>query len=225
MNKYKIELHSHTAESSRCGSIEAVKAVKMYYQAGYSALVITDHYYTRLFEKISNLNWKEQLEKYLKGYRKAKRTAQDLDFEVFLGLEIKFTEDPNEYLVYGLKEDYLLNNPYLNQLSLKEFRAKTVKDDQQILVFQAHPFRKNMKPAADELLDGLEVYNGNPRHNSRNYKALEYARKHNLKMISGSDFHENEDLAQGGISTQIKLKDISDLLEVLKLDNYKLIKS
>jgi len=55
MSKYKIELHSHSAESSRCGLIEAAEVVKKYKEAGYSALVLTDHYYAHFFDKISNL--------------------------------------------------------------------------------------------------------------------------------------------------------------------------
>lgn len=101
LNNFKIELHAHSSESSRCGSIGAAELVKNYKEAGYSALVLTDHYYARLFDKISDLSWEKQLEKYLKGYKKAKKAADKLDFKIFLGIEIKFDNDPNEYLIYG----------------------------------------------------------------------------------------------------------------------------
>ena len=103
----KIELHAHSAESSPCGSVAAEEVVKKYKEDGYSALVLTDHYYARLFDKISDLNWKEQLKKYLKGYKTAEKAAQNLNFKIFLGIEIKFNDEPNEYLVYGLNQEFL----------------------------------------------------------------------------------------------------------------------
>jgi len=225
MSGYKIELHAHSAESSRCGSIRAEEVVEKYQKAGYSALVLTDHYYARFFDKISHLNWEKQLQKYLKGYNSASKAAQDLNFRVFLGIEIKFNDDPNEYLVYGLNEDFLLKHPNLHQLSLKEFKILISKQKEKILIFQAHPFRPGMAPAAIELLDGLEVYNGNRRHDSQNDRAFSYAAEHKFKMLSGSDFHEYEDLARGGIAADKLPSKISELCLLLKSGSYKLIKN
>jgi len=221
----KIELHAHSFESSRCGSIKAETAVKKYYDAGYKVLVLTDHYYARFFEKISDLSWDKQLAKYLKGYKTAKKAAENLNFAVLLGIEIKFIDDPNEYLIYGLNEDFLLKNPNLHRLSLAELKILSAKQKQSILVFQAHPFRQGMAPASEQLLDGLEVYNGNPRHDSQNNKALSYAEKNNLKMISGSDFHEYEDLARGGIAAAERPSKMGDLIALLKKGDYELIQS
>jgi predicted metal-dependent phosphoesterase TrpH len=225
MRNGKIELHAHSAESSRCGSIGAAETVNKYYEAGYQVLVLTDHYYARFFDKINNLSWENQLEKYLMGYHKAVKAAENLDFKVFLGIEIKFNDDPNEYLVYGLKEEFLKKNPNLHQLSLAEFKALTAAQNKEFLIYQAHPYRPGMKPAADQLLDGLEVYNGNPRHDSQNDKALSHAEKQNLKMISGSDFHEYEDLARGGIAAEEIPANISELILLLKSGDYKLIRN
>ncbi|MFN2341636.1 MAG: PHP domain-containing protein [Halanaerobium sp.] len=223
--RYKIELHAHSAESSRCGSIGAAETVKKYYESGYQVLVLTDHYYARFFDKISNLSWKKQLQKYLRGYYTASKAAQKLEFKVFLGIEIKFNNDPNEYLIYGLNEEFLLKHPRLHQLSLEEFKNLISDHKEGILIFQAHPFRPGMAPEAVELLDGLEVYNGNRRHDSKNARAFSYAAEHNLKMVSGSDFHEDEDLARGGIAADQLPAKISELCFLLKSGDYKLIKN
>lgn len=225
MAKFKIELHAHSAESSRCGSIGAEDVIKKYDKAGFNALVLTDHYYARFFDKLTNLSWKKQIEKYLKGYKTACQAAKNLNFKVFLGLEIKFNDDPNEYLIYGLKEDFLINHPNLHRLSLEEFRTLTIDQNEEILIYQAHPFRPGMAPAAANLLDGLEVYNGNPRHNSKNDKAFSYAEEHDLNMISGSDFHEIEDLGRGGLAADKLPAALSDLCSLLRSGNYKLIKN
>lgn len=42
--KYKYELHCHTDEVSLCGKVPAGEIAEMYRQAGYSGIVITDHY-------------------------------------------------------------------------------------------------------------------------------------------------------------------------------------
>lgn len=225
MKNGKIELHAHSSESSRCGSIGAEEVVKKYYEAGYQALVLTDHYYARFFDELQNLSWENQLEKYLKGYKTAVKAAENLNFEVFLGIEIKFNDDPNEYLVYGFNENFLLDNPNLHHLSLTEFKTLTAAQKEEILIFQAHPFRPGMAPAADEFLDGLEVYNGNLRHDSQNEKAFNYAEEHNLKMISGSDFHEYEDLARGGIAAAEIPAKMSELISLLKNGDYDLIQT
>ena len=76
---------------------------------------------------------------------------------------------------------------------LKSIRADGLK------VFQAHPFRNNMRVTDPGLLDGIEIHNGHYDHNSRNEFAYMWAKHYGLTGISGSDFHEIEDLARGGI--------------------------
>ena len=57
------------------------------------------------------------------------------------------------------------------------------------------------RPAAyrTHSLDGVEVLNLNPRHDSRNDRAEEYAALHGLLRTGGSDCHRSEDIAAGGI--------------------------
>lgn len=72
-------------------------------------------------------------------------------------------------------------------------------ESKNIIIIQAHPFRTNMIVASSEDIHGVEIYNGNCRHGSGNELALAYAKKHSLMMSSGSDFHEPENLARGGM--------------------------
>lgn len=223
MNNYKIELHAHTAETSRCGLVTAAELVEKYSKAGYSTVVLTDHYYERFFKKFNQQNWAEKLAAYLSGYQAACQAADKINLNVLLGVEIRFIDQKNEYLIYGLTVDFLRENPELHKKSLFELRKLLDHQLESALIFQAHPYRKGMKPAAVELLDGLEVYNGNPRHNSHNHQALAFARDNDLKMISGSDFHQIEDLGRGGIITKNEIKTSKDLVKVLKMNNYQLI--
>ena len=61
----------------------------------------------------------------------------------------------------------------------------------------------------------MEVYNGNPRHNSHNDRALEYAEKYVLRQLSGSDFHHPEDLARGGVILPEAPENISGFKKLL----------
>ena len=116
---------------------------------------------------------------------------------VLLGMEITFEESYNDYLVYGIDEQFLFSHPNLYKKSLKEFRK--IADKYGLFVAQAHPFRPYMKEVKPKFLDGMEVFNGNPRHDSHNDMAEAYAQKKKLRPLSGSDFHHMDDLARGGI--------------------------
>ena len=105
--------------------------------------------------------------------------------------------------------------PFPTVSSLKAFRELTV--GKGIIIIQAHPFRPYMVPAPPSLIDGVETYNGNPRHNSSNHLAMQYARDNGLKILSGSDFHQRQDAARGGIITGERIR-LDDFANVVKQD-------
>ena len=94
--------------------------------------------------------------------------------------------------------------------------TKEIANHYEILIFQAHPFRPGVTPVAPGLIDGIEVYNGNPRHNSHNDRALAFAKKHNLLKISGSDFHRINDVGRGGIILPGKISSSQELVSFFK---------
>lgn len=216
MGCFKIDMHVHTAEVSPCGKVAAAEVVRLYKEAGYDGIVITDHYYDGFFEEFQGLPWEEQIEHYLAGYREALRVGRRIGLQVILGMELRFTENANDYLVYGIDEDFLRSLPRLFEYNLTQLQH--FKKDQDILIYQAHPFRRGIVAADPLLLDGIEVFNGNPRHDSRNDLAHQYALQNNLKMISGSDFHQKEDLARGGIGIPEKAATPAELVNILKQD-------
>ncbi len=217
MTIYKYDLHIHTSEVSGCGKIKSKDIVKMYKDIGYDGLVITDHYYEGFFENIKDSSWNKKAEDFLIGYRTAHEEAQKLNLKIFLGMELRFSGSENDYLVYGIDENFLLNNPELYKLSLEKF--KELIKDKEIVIYQAHPFRTNCFSVDPQLLNGVEVYNGNQRANSYNNQSYESAKKNNLLMVSGSDFHEKEDLATGGIITNERINDNKELVKILKNTN------
>jgi len=216
MTAYKYDTHVHTSEVSYCGKVPAEEAVRLYKDAGYDGIVITDHFFDLYFEALGDISWNEKIDCYLEGYRTACEAGKAIGLKVLLGMEIRFPENINDYLVFGIDEEFLRKNRELYRLGLRKFRALT--KDKGIMIFQAHPFRSGMVLAPPELLDGIEVYNGNPRHDSRNDMAYGYEQKNGLLMSSGSDFHHTVDLARGGIITSERINDSRDLVDVIRND-------
>ncbi len=217
---FKYDTHVHTSETSRCGRVPARETVRLYRDAGYDGIIITDHFCTPFFDSISG-DWKSKVDQYLDGYRKALDEGNKSGLKVFLGMEILFDENLNDYLIYGFEESFLYENPGLCSLGLKKF-SDFIKGTQ-IKIVQAHPFRRYITPADPSLLHGVEVYNGNPRHDSQNHLALQLANRHKLSKTSGSDFHQTEDIARGGMESQYPLKNMGDFIKLLNDGSFRLI--
>ncbi len=218
---FRFDTHVHTSEVSPCGQISAEDTVKFYVCAGFSGICITDHYYRKSFDTWNSRDWNDTAEKYLSGYRAARKAGARKNLDVLLGAEIMFDGSPNEYLLYGVTEEFILRNPRLYEYPMKDFWALAKKND--ILIYQAHPFRKNLTREDPRFLDGVEVINGNLRHESHNEQALEFARVRELPGLGGSDCHKPEDVGKSGIITKERIRDMDALKAVLRAGAYEMI--
>ncbi len=221
----KIELHAHTCQVSPCSHVRAQRMIDLYTEKGYGAVVVTDHYGKWIMDRAKISDADEFTEYFLGGFRAAKRRALHTNGAVaaLLGAEINLLEGPNDYLLYGVEEDFFYENPLLFRLSLKKLRLLCEKEG--AILVQAHPYRGYCSPADPLLLDGLEAYNGNPRQKNNNDMAYEMASQYGLIMTSGSDFHEEEDAARGGIETKASIFDSQGLARTLRDGKYSLITS
>lgn len=221
MTEWCYDLHVHTAEVSVCGHLTAHEVVRLSAAAGYAGLVITDHYYDGFFQKQAGKPWKDQVHAYLAGYSAALQAARGLDFSVLLGAEMRFGDDPSDYLVYGIDEEFLLSYPHAYRRDVGWLAAET--SGSGIRIFQAHPFRRRKTIVTLESLHGLEVINGNPRHDSRNEEAWAVAAANDMAMISGSDVHQYEDIGRGGICAAGPVRSNRELVEVLDAGRLRLL--
>jgi len=207
--QYKYEIHCHTSEVSSCGKVSAEDVVKTHYNAGFTGVAITDHYYKGFFDKLGDIAWNEKIDKYLEGYRTAKKTAEALGMDLVLGMELRFIENSNDYLVYGITEELLYNYPELYNMTPETFYEFVKEHD--LVIYQAHPSRKGLTRANPKYLTGVEVVNGNARHNSRNDRSLEFAEENSLRRCTGSDFHQPEDLDRACMVLDERVKDSIEL--------------
>ncbi|MBE6936563.1 MAG: NUDIX domain-containing protein [Ruminococcaceae bacterium] len=180
---HRIELHAHTSPVSPCSEVTAREVMETYYRLGYSAVTITNHFTHR-----EDMTTEDYVDWYLADFEAARRHGEEIGIRVYLGAEIRFDENHNDYLIYGvdarmLREIYA----YLPQ-GLNAFRRKYAMPDS--VFIQAHPMRGGIEPIDPALLDGVEVFNMHPNHNSRVSIASLYAQENGISLVTaGSDFH------------------------------------
>ena len=189
---FLTELHAHTSEVSPCGHCTADEVADYYVAAGYTTIVVTNHYCDYVMDYAGE-TWEERFAHFVSGYRKMKDYAGD-KLHVILGMELRFTENLNDYLIFGFNEDFLYTHPDLHKMTV-------------------------VPPA---LLDGIEVFNGHPGHDSRNRIALEWCRRYGKIPTSGSDFHHERTVISGGIVTDEPICSMRQLTDVLRSGNYTL---
>jgi len=189
---FKIDTHIHTAESSECGVLSAQEIVTRYHAAGYDGIAITDHLHDEYILSLDcKDDWNACVDRFLRGYKNAKKFGDEIGLEVILGAEIRFAINSSDYLIYGFDEEFLRRNPYLYRLTPWEFFKKF---GDEIIIIQAHPFRNGNETVFLECIHGIEVFNGNPRHNNRNEKALAFYKSNpTLYPFCGSDTHQDKD--------------------------------
>ena len=76
---------------------------------------------------------------------------------MLLGAELRFHGSDNDYLLFGLTEDFLYRHRKIMEMDPASFHELAQKEG--ILFVQAHPFRNGLKIVDPKHLDGIETYN------------------------------------------------------------------
>ena len=138
--------------------------------------------------------------------------------DVFLGIEYRELSNSNDFLVYGLSEEFLYEHPHLYHLKIEE-TVKLFRKNEAV-IYQAHPYRPKVSFLSNpDYLDGIEVHNGNSRQIYDEQKTQEAVEKYQCYGISNSNFHIKEDLARGGNVFSTPIKNDQDLVYCLKNGN------
>ena len=219
----KIELHVHSAEVSPCGWMPVREVIDLYVAAGYDAVVLTNHFSPGARSVLAGRGVPpEDFHRYYhETIRRAEKIGREQGLLVLGAYEVRFACNANDYLVYGMTEEQCRDVDGIFSMTPAEFGEKARREN--FLFYQAHPFRNGMTVVDPGILFGVEVKNTHPRHDSRNDIALAWAEKYHLHKISGSDCHRVQDLATSAIVTDFPVKDISDLVHVLRSDLYTIV--
>ena len=220
---YKYELHCHCKEISPCGWLSAKETAKLYKEAGYDGMVMTDHFRQDIIDTLPGENWKEKMTSLWNPYRELKVLYEGTGFFIGRGMEIRFANNENDILLYGFSEELLLEEgqDWVN-LGLPAFFEKY---HDEMLIIQAHPNRwatTYQEPLI--YLHGIEIKNASPRNENHN-EISEQTVKENPWLIAtaGSDCHREEDVGRSGISCENRIRTENDLIVTLKNKNFKII--
>lgn len=216
--QYKVEIHAHTSDISKCAHMPPQEVADQYIAAGYSTVVVTNHYVEYNFD--TEKTWEESIERYLSPIHEMQAYAGDR-LTVLTGAEVRNYDTSNDYLILGADEAFFRKHRYLHRLKLKVL-SRLVREYGALLV-QAHPFRNGMSVIDPTILEGVEVFNATPGHNSRNRFADRWAKEFGLIRTSGSDFHGLTTPITGGILTTTPVKTPAELAYVLRSGCYDLI--
>lgn len=225
---YKLEMHLHVAETSPCAMTDEKTIAGIYEKNGYNGIVYTSHYNSFLREFYNFRNFGEYNDNFINHYSKLKAECAKKGIDVFFGMEFMpdetsyYIEDAfnAEFLIYGATPDKIDDFRRLlkeNTASMHDYCKKNG-----FLVSQAHPFRGMINYRKPEVLDGVEVFNGNPRQNSHNDSARKFAEENGLIMTAGSDFHETDDCVSGVI-LENAVKTEKELVSELKKRKHTII--
>lgn len=214
----RIEMHVHTKPLSPCSEITSAELAAIYNGKGYDAIVLTNHYSKEL---CGELGKEEAIDRYMGSFKEFEEECKRYGIKAILGCEIRFTENCNDYLVYGVDRD-ILSVAYDNfEKGVEGYRTE-VRLDKSVFL-QAHPKRNGMTEVKAEFLDGIESFNLHPGHNSRIGVAAKYAKEKGFAIkTAGSDFHhpnKNHECISA-IRTRILPNDSFELAQILKSGDY-----
>lgn len=221
--KFRTELHAHTSPVSSCGDFAPDEVIRRYAKIGYDAIAITNHFtYQYRFERFSKEPTAEEfVEWYMSDFYAAEEAGKKYGVNVILGAELRFSENQNDYLAYGIDEDTLLEIYDRLPYGIAEFRnSDRLKG---ILLIQAHRFRDNMEDIDPIYVDGIETFNMHNGHNSRIGKTVKFAKDNNIKIVTaGSDFHHDGGEGMAALRTKVMPKDSYELADILRNGDYAL---
>lgn len=221
---YLYETHMHTTEGSACAHNTAAEMARVYKDAGYTGIIITDHFFYGNTAVDRSLPWEEWVEQYCKGYEHAKEEGDKIGLQVFFGWESAY--HGTEFLIYGLDKEWLLRHPEIKDATIEEQYELVRKGGG--MVIHAHPYREASYIPEIRLfpdyVDGVEGINASHKFREKkaadgralyDVQAQEYAAKYNFPMTGGSDTHTTQMLG-GGTAFARKLEDVADFIRAVK---------
>ena len=200
------------------------EVIDLYIAASYDAIVLTNHFSppARASLIAKGMAPGDFHGLYHETVEKAQSIGKERGLLVLGAYEVRFACNANDYLVYGMTEEFTRDYSPIFTNGVAAFSEAARQNG--FLLYQAHPFRNGMTVTKPEILFGIEVQNTHPRHDSRNDIAMAWAEKYGLHKIAGSDCHQIQDVGTSAIITDETVRNEEDLVEILKNDRFTIIR-
>ncbi|MDR0378087.1 MAG: PHP domain-containing protein [Spirochaetaceae bacterium] len=216
--KYLYETHLHTAQGSACANSRGRDYIRHYKDKGYTGVIVTDHFFNSNTAIDLDMPWKRWVEEYCRGYEEARQEGERIGVDVFFGWEESF--DGDDYLVYGLGKEWLLEHPEAARWTVpQQYRAVHKYGG---CVVHAHPFRyRGYIPRiylSPRWVDAVEAANS-ANDPSSDALAMCYAKSQGLPVTAGSDIHGVNQLKTGpvfGVCLDKKMETIQDYVRAIR---------
>ena len=211
---YLYETHMHTCQGSACGKSRGREHIQYYRDAGYTGIIITDHFFGGNTAVDRSLPWEERIDLFFRGFEDAREEGDRAGLDVFFGYEQNFSGD--EYLIYGLDKAYMKSHPEMEHWTRRQQLEEVHRAGG--CVVQAHPFR--MRDYMDRIrlgrgfCDAIEAANAG-NHPMDDARALRYGREMNVLMTAGSDNHCSPPKESYGVWLNERLTGIADYVRII----------
>ena len=214
---YLYETHLHTKEASACGISGGREYIARYLDLGYTGIIVTDHFYNGNCCVVRSHPWEKWVHEFCRGYENAREEGERRGLDVFFGWEQAYEGD--DYLVYGLGKEWLLEHPELNRWTRKEQYEEVRRYGG--CVVQAHPFRERDYIHCIHLFGGVDAVEIANATNERSFDALAwaYAKKIGVPVTAGSDIHNAADAAPDkfyGVYLDKKIESLSEYVDAVR---------
>lgn len=217
---FRLELHLHTSEASKCSKIDARTAVRMYKEIGYDGVTITNHFLNGNTAIDKKLPWKEQMDSFFIANEIAIEEGKKIGLKVFSSFEFNYKS--TEFIILGITKEWLIDHEEVMDMTPEEFIPFFQNNG--AYVIQVHPYRDawyiSLSRPFAYLVDAIEVLNTGNHNSDNDIRALRIARAFNKTMVAGSDCHNYDCNKKSGIILKEVPEDDLDLIRILRKNEH-----
>lgn len=209
---FKTEAHMHTYPVSSCSKLSPVEQVRLFKEAGYDTIIVSDHFSPHHFKKLGeHLTFAEKVDKLCDAYLEAKAEGDRIGLTVLFSVELSFHK--NHYLLYGVTREFLKLREDIFDIDIDELYAHLKAHG--VTIIQAHSHRAEKCVPHPHHVDGFEI-NCCLRKDNYNERTMQIAKEYGLPLTIGSDCHRPEDVGVSATLSEEKIESIEQYLELMR---------
>ncbi len=193
-NFLNIDSHTHTSAISVCSRVTHEELIDDKIGLGFDGLILTNHCQPWYYPEEEHKNYVERV---IEEFERARAYGEKKNFRVFLGLEVTIRNPHySDWLLFGVSQRFLRETPCLYKRTQKELFELC--DEWGVLLIQAHPFREGHTICDPRYMHGVEI-NAAPCDLPNKELVEEFAKRHDLLVSCGTDYHGKGRTYFGGI--------------------------